>query len=280
VLFPCDLLLQREARVITHAVRHALLMQVLPFGGGRELSVSVGEPNAIMRGAGVHRLTCRVPLDARNTIGGGVPIDLSGWAWLSTTGMDWLGGWSTERPVVTRDRQPFEAMLVLPLTDEQLAVKLGIPPALLAPLLAGLARNGLAVPAAGTDGHDGAPDGAITLTSAGQAAAASLADTRRDVLANLVRDWSPRAGRRPRRPAHPPGPEPGHRTRPRRLNRPGPAQPGPHPVSPAAWIASGCFHIDGTLLRGDCGRAGLHRGKPESRSRRGNTLNIPNEPWC
>lgn len=97
-------------------------MQVLPFGGGRQLSVSISEPNAIMRGAGLHRLTCRVALDARNTITGGVPVALSGWAWLSTVGMDWLGGWSTERPVVTRQGQPFDATLVLPLTDEQLAV--------------------------------------------------------------------------------------------------------------------------------------------------------------
>jgi len=63
-----------------------------------------------------------VVLDARNTIAGGVPVAVSGWAWLSMTGMDWLGGWSTERPVVTRQGQLFEATLVLPLTDEQLAV--------------------------------------------------------------------------------------------------------------------------------------------------------------
>jgi hypothetical protein len=103
-------------------VRHAVLMQVLPFGGSRQLSISISEPNAIMRGAGLHRLTCRAALDARNTIAGGVPVALSGWAWLSMAGMDWLGGWSTERPVVTRQGQPFDATLVLPLTDEQLAV--------------------------------------------------------------------------------------------------------------------------------------------------------------
>lgn len=97
-------------------------MQVLPFGGSRQLSISISEPNAIMRGAGLHRLTCPVALDARNTIAGGVPLTLSGWAWLSMAGMDWLGGWSTERPVVTRQGQPFDATLVLPLTDEQLAV--------------------------------------------------------------------------------------------------------------------------------------------------------------
>jgi hypothetical protein len=108
--------------VFDGSLRHAVLMQVLPFGGGRQLSISIAEPSAIMRGAGLHRLTCRVALDARNTIVGGVPVALSGWAWLSTVGMDWLGGWSTEGPVVTRQGQPFDATLVLPLTDEQLAV--------------------------------------------------------------------------------------------------------------------------------------------------------------
>jgi len=70
----------------------------------------------------LHRLTCPIKLDARNTISGGVPMTLNGWAWLSQTGMDWLGAWSTERPVVTREGQPFDATLVLALTDEQLAV--------------------------------------------------------------------------------------------------------------------------------------------------------------
>jgi hypothetical protein len=74
-----------------------------------------------MRGAGLHRLTFPVTLDARNTMVGGVPVALSGWAWLSGNGVDWLGSWSTERPVVTRE-EPFNATIVLPLTDEQLAV--------------------------------------------------------------------------------------------------------------------------------------------------------------
>ena len=69
----------REQR---RCLRHAVLVQVLPFGGGRQLSISIDEPNAIMGGAGMHRLTCRVALDARNTIAGGVPVALSGWAWL------------------------------------------------------------------------------------------------------------------------------------------------------------------------------------------------------
>lgn len=75
-----------------------------------------------MRGAALHRLTFPIALDTRNTMVGGVPIALNGWAWLSMTGMDWLGGWSTERPVVTREGQAFDATGVLPLTDEQLAV--------------------------------------------------------------------------------------------------------------------------------------------------------------
>jgi len=56
------------------SMRHAVLMQVLSFGGSRQLSISISEPNAIMRGAGLHRLTCRVALDARNSIVGGVPV--------------------------------------------------------------------------------------------------------------------------------------------------------------------------------------------------------------
>jgi hypothetical protein len=49
-----------------------------------------------------------------------VPVVISGW--LGITGMDWLGTWSTERSAVTQDGQPFDAVLVLSLTDEQLAV--------------------------------------------------------------------------------------------------------------------------------------------------------------
>jgi hypothetical protein len=98
-----------------------VFVQVLTFGGGRQLSVAIGEPTALLRGAGLHRLTFPVALDARNTMVGGIPVTLGGWAWLSGNGMDWLGSWSTERPVVTRP-EPFNATIVLPLTDEQLAV--------------------------------------------------------------------------------------------------------------------------------------------------------------
>jgi hypothetical protein len=49
---------------------------LITFGGGRQLSINIREPNALMRGAGLHRLTFPVELDGRNTIGGGVPIAL------------------------------------------------------------------------------------------------------------------------------------------------------------------------------------------------------------
>jgi hypothetical protein len=95
---------------------------LLPLGGGRELSIFIDQPNAIQQGAGLHRLTFPVKLDSRNTIVGGVAVSLSGHAWLSMAGMDWLGTWTTERPIVTRDGAAFDAVLVLPLTDHQLAV--------------------------------------------------------------------------------------------------------------------------------------------------------------
>jgi hypothetical protein len=97
-------------------------MTLIPFGGNRQLSINIREPNAIQQGAGLHRLTFPVELDSRNTVTGGVPVTLSGSAWLSVVGMDWLGIWTTERPTVTQEGQTFDAVLVLPLTDEQLAV--------------------------------------------------------------------------------------------------------------------------------------------------------------
>ena len=97
-------------------------MALIPFGGNRQLSINIREPNAIQQGAGLHRLAFPVELDSRNTITGGVPVTLSGAAWLSVVSMDWLGTWTTERPVVTQEGQMFDAVLVLPLTDEQLAV--------------------------------------------------------------------------------------------------------------------------------------------------------------
>jgi hypothetical protein len=79
-------------------------------------------PTLSSRAPGVHRLAFPIELDSRNTVTGGVPVTLSGSAWLSVVGMDWLGTWTTERPVVTQEGQAFDAVLVLSLTDEQLAV--------------------------------------------------------------------------------------------------------------------------------------------------------------
>lgn len=90
-------------------------------GKGRELSIAVEAPNWLHRGAGLHRLTLPIRLDTRNTISSGVPLRIQGQAWLGQIGGDWLGSWSTESAVVTYD-QPFQEKLVLPLTDEQLAV--------------------------------------------------------------------------------------------------------------------------------------------------------------
>jgi hypothetical protein len=103
-------------------IRHAGLVALISFGGGRQLSIKVREPNALMRGAGMHRLTFPVELDARNTISGGVPITLSGHAWLSMSSTDWLGTWTTERVVVSQEGLTFDAVIVLTLNDEQLAV--------------------------------------------------------------------------------------------------------------------------------------------------------------
>ncbi len=95
---------------------------LITFGGGRQLAITIREPNALMRGAGIHRLTFPVELDARNTIGGGVPVTLNGCAWLGMAGMDWLGNWTTERPIVSQEGLTFDAVAVLALGDEQLAV--------------------------------------------------------------------------------------------------------------------------------------------------------------
>jgi hypothetical protein len=95
---------------------------LITFGGGRQLSINIREPSALMRGAGLHRLTFPVELDARNTIGGGVPVTLSGYAWLTMSGMDWLRSWATERPIVSQEGMTFDAVAVLALSDEVAAV--------------------------------------------------------------------------------------------------------------------------------------------------------------
>jgi hypothetical protein len=108
--------------ITSRRIRHAHPVALITFGGDRQLSVKIREPNALMRGAGLHRLTFPIELDGRNTISGGIPIVLSGYAWLSMSSMDWLGNWTTERAVMSQESLTFDAVAVLPLTDEQLAV--------------------------------------------------------------------------------------------------------------------------------------------------------------
>lgn len=96
-------------------------MALLDFGGGRQLSVTFDQPQALQRGLGLHRLIFPAKLDGRNKLSGGVLVTLSGDVRLSMSGMDWLGTWTTERPVVSTDFE-FDATLVLSLSDEQLAV--------------------------------------------------------------------------------------------------------------------------------------------------------------
>ena len=101
-------------------MRHAWAV-LLHFGEGRDLKIDIGDPIAIQQGAGVHRLMFPLKLLAMNELASGIPLEVSGCAWLSGTGMDWLGTWRTERPLATRGIE-FTGTLILPLTDEQLAV--------------------------------------------------------------------------------------------------------------------------------------------------------------
>jgi hypothetical protein len=101
-------------------------MPQFDFGDGRELRIEIEQPNGLFKGAGLHRLQFPVTLDARNTIKSGVPFTLSGQAWLGTVGGDWLGPWfvhtDPHQALVVRRFAAFDATIVLPLTDEQLAV--------------------------------------------------------------------------------------------------------------------------------------------------------------
>lgn len=99
-------------------------MAQIRFGDGRELSIKIEQPNGLMKGAGLHRLQFPVEIDSRKTIGTGVPFALSGQAWLGPPGGDWLGRWFTDpnQPLVVHEDASFPATIVLPLTDEQLAV--------------------------------------------------------------------------------------------------------------------------------------------------------------
>jgi len=105
------------------ALRDADRMAMFTFGDGRELLLKVAEPTALFKGAGLHRLQFPVEIDSRHTIGAGVAFAIGGNAWLGQAGGDWLGPWfpdPMQQSVVYED--PFATTLVLPLTDEQLAV--------------------------------------------------------------------------------------------------------------------------------------------------------------
>ena len=97
-------------------------MSLVTFGGNRQLSTKIGMPNGLRQGAGLHRLTFPAEFDARNMIGGGVPLTLNVHAWLGAARGDWLGPLLTDEQIVTFDGLPFSANLVLALSDEQLAV--------------------------------------------------------------------------------------------------------------------------------------------------------------
>jgi hypothetical protein len=97
-------------------------MKTLPFGGGREITMSIEGPQGLIAGAGLHRLMFYAHVKA-HAMPAGVPVTLSGEAFLSGGMHDWLGPWSVEHQPVTRDDgQPDVVTILLPLTDQQLAV--------------------------------------------------------------------------------------------------------------------------------------------------------------
>src|ERR1017187_788392 len=102
-------------------LRHADPVTVLNFGAGRDLVINFGEPIAIQQGAGLHRLLLPLTLLATNKLAGGIPLEVSGCVWLSVSTMEWLGTWRTDGPLATRTFE-FSAYVVLPVSDEQLAV--------------------------------------------------------------------------------------------------------------------------------------------------------------
>jgi len=85
------------------------------------LWLSFDERRYLHGGAGMHRLTMEMRLDARHTLPTGTPLSLGGHAWLHTTTREYLGRWTTEHPVAIRE-QPFSAALILDLNDDQLAL--------------------------------------------------------------------------------------------------------------------------------------------------------------
>jgi hypothetical protein len=113
---------QQNFRAAATRMRHAGRVALITFGGGRQLAISIDQPQALQQGAGLHRLIFPVKLDGRNTLSGGVSVTLSGHVWLTMSGMEWLGIWTTERPAVSVEGLEFGTTVVLPLTDAQLAV--------------------------------------------------------------------------------------------------------------------------------------------------------------
>lgn len=97
-------------------------MSFVTFGGDRQLYIDISAPTMIGCGAGVHQLWFPVQLDARRTIGGGVSVSLTGHAWIGPSRHDYLGPWTTAEAVATFEDQRIPANIVLPVSDEQLAV--------------------------------------------------------------------------------------------------------------------------------------------------------------
>ncbi|MGK5519165.1 hypothetical protein ACSNN9_07385 [Micromonospora sp. URMC 107] len=85
------------------------------------LWLSFDERRFLQGGAGVHRLTLALKIDARGTLPAGTPIALGGSAWLTTGSREYLGQWATESPITVYDK-PSSETLVLALTDDQVAI--------------------------------------------------------------------------------------------------------------------------------------------------------------
>lgn len=96
------------------------LMTQLHFGAGRDLTINIGEPIAVQQGTGVNRLLLPLQLQGTGKMRNGIPMSVSGSAWLTMTSMDWLGTWTTEKPLVMQTLE-FDGQMVLPLSDDQLA---------------------------------------------------------------------------------------------------------------------------------------------------------------
>ncbi len=108
--------------LVAVTMRDAGWISFITFGGGRQLNIDVAQPTMLHLGAGINQLWFPVTLDARNTIGGGVSVSLTGHAWLGPTRHDYLGPFTTAEAVATFEGQRIPANIVLPLPDEQLAV--------------------------------------------------------------------------------------------------------------------------------------------------------------